>query len=119
MILMLLAMAAAEPVKLGSKEAAALTEGAVSAADGSRTWVMDKEGGDGLSAGVYAGKASVAKIDSYATDEFMLVLKGRISLRSDSGNVTRLGPGDAVFVPKGWKGTWDASDYRKFYVLPK
>ena len=53
----------------------------------------------------------------YGDDEFMVILSGSITLKSISGKVTVLNPGDAVSLPKEWRGTWHSEGYTKLWVI--
>ena len=70
-----------------------------------------------MSAGVYSATASRNEIASYGEDEFMYFLKGGVTLTSADGTVTEVKAGDAVTIPKGWKGVWDTKGYTKYYVV--
>lgn len=55
--------------------------------------------------------------DGYPDDEFMLFVKGGITLISADGHVTRVKAGDAVALDRGWKGVWKSQGYTKYYVI--
>lgn len=57
------------------------------------------------------------KDHDYGVDEFMLFVKGSVTLTSLDGSVMTLGPGDAVTLPAEWRGTWDTKGYTKYYVI--
>ena len=57
--------------------------------------------------------------DGYAVDEFMYFIEGGVTLTSDDGTVTVAKAGDAISIPKGWKGRWDSDGYTKYYVIYK
>jgi ethanolamine utilization protein EutQ len=68
--------------------------------------------------GLYSSDGERANVDSYPVDEFMFFLKGGVILTSADGTVLQVGAGDAVYMPKGWKGVWNAkTGYTKFYVV--
>lgn len=69
-----------------------------------------------MSAGVYESGATRDEIASYGEDEFMYFLKGTVTLTSADGTITNIKAGDAVTIPKGWKGVWDTPGYTKYYV---
>ncbi len=80
-------------------------------------WVeMLRSKDETMSAGIYEATASRSEIASYGEDEFMYFLKGGVTLTSADGTVTEVEAGDAVTIPKGWKGVWDTKGYTKFYV---
>lgn len=68
-------------------------------------------------ASIYDSGAS--KIDfatGYPGDEFMYFITGGVTLTDTEGKVTKVSEGEAVFLPKGWKGTWDSPAYKKYFV---
>lgn len=69
--------------------------------------------------GLYRSGPVVEKhIDQdYGDDEFMYLLSGSITLKSISGKVTELKAGDAVSLPKEWRGTWHSDGYTKLWVI--
>jgi uncharacterized cupin superfamily protein len=70
-------------------------------------------------AGVYAvaGPHRFDVEDDYGVDEFMYFLEGGVTLVSVDGTRTEVGAGEAVVVPKGWRGTWESDGYKKIYVI--
>jgi uncharacterized cupin superfamily protein len=54
--------------------------------------------------------------DGYPGDEFMYFISGNVTLTDHAGKVTKVGPGEALFMPKGWRGTWTSTAYRKYFV---
>jgi len=69
-----------------------------------------------MSAGLYKAGASDTAIDSYPEDEFCYFLSGSVTLTSSDGSVIELKAGEAVAIPKGWKGRWTTPGYTKYYV---
>lgn len=69
--------------------------------------------------GMYEAGPSHVEIKDrdYGVDEFMLFVKGSVTLTSLDGTRTVLGPGDAVTLPAEWRGTWDTTGYTKYYVI--
>jgi len=55
--------------------------------------------------------------EGYAVDEFMYFIDGGVTLTSADGTVTVAQAGDAITIPKGWKGRWDSDGYTKYYVI--
>lgn len=55
--------------------------------------------------------------EGYAVDEFMYFIEGGVTLTSEDGTVTEARAGDAISIPKGWKGRWDSNGYTKYYVI--
>lgn len=70
-------------------------------------------------AGVYAvaGPHRFEIKDGYGVDEFFYFLEGGVTLTSVDGTRTEVGVGEAVVVPKGWRGTWESPGYKKIYVI--
>jgi uncharacterized cupin superfamily protein len=69
--------------------------------------------------GMYTASASKFEVKGpkgYPDNEFMLFIKGGVTLTSSDGTVTEVKTGEAVTLPKGWTGTWDTQGYTKFYV---
>jgi uncharacterized cupin superfamily protein len=69
--------------------------------------------------GMYTASASKFEVKGpkgYPDNEFMLFVKGGVTLTSSDGTVTEVKTGEAVTLPKGWTGTWDTQGYTKFYV---
>lgn len=70
-----------------------------------------------FTSGMFEAGASKFDSQSYPHDEFMFFTKGSVTLTSADGTVTTLQAGDAVFLPKAWKGVWETPGYTKFYVI--
>ena len=69
--------------------------------------------------GMYTASASKFEVKGpkgYPDNEFMLFVKGGVTLTSSDGTVTEVKTGEAVTLPKGWTGAWDTQGYTKFYV---
>ena len=70
-----------------------------------------------LRAGIWRSTAYTEKYDSYPSDEFMIILKGEVTLENDVISET-FRSGDAFLVPKGFKGIWrQPVEVLKFYVI--
>jgi uncharacterized cupin superfamily protein len=69
-----------------------------------------------FASGVFSSTAGYAEFDSYAADEFCYIVSGEATLTAADGTVTKLKAGDAITVPKGWKGRWDTRGYTKYFV---
>ena len=67
--------------------------------------------------GLYKAGPSDTPIDSYPEDEFCYFLSGSVKLTSADGSVVEVKAGEAVAIPKGWKGRWTTSGYTKYYVV--
>jgi ethanolamine utilization protein EutQ len=109
------------PFKITAIDPSALTTPDVKSetSDGqvSKNRVMGLSKDRHFKSGLYSSQVEKASIESYPMDEFMFFLKGGVTLTSSDGTVTEVNAGDAVHVPKGWKGTWDTKGYTKFYVV--
>lgn len=56
--------------------------------------------------------------DRTAAAEFCYFLQGKIIMTHLDGTRRDLGPGDAIMLPRGWKGTWEIVEHtRKIYVF--
>jgi ethanolamine utilization protein EutQ len=113
---------AAHPFKLTSSDPAVLRAPDVQTetSDGhvSKNRVMGVSQDKHFKSGLYSSEGERANVDSYPVDEFMYFLKGGVTLTSTDGTVLRVHTGDAVYMPKGWKGEWIAkTGYTKFYVV--
>lgn len=52
------------------------------------------------------------------TNEFVHVLSGSMTITPDGGQPEFVGPGDTVFIPRGWSGNWELHEtLRKLYVI--
>jgi len=50
--------------------------------------------------------------------EFCHFLQGRIVMTHLDGTRVTLGPGDAIMLPRGWKGVWEIAEHtRKIFVF--
>lgn len=55
--------------------------------------------------------------EGYPVNEFMYFIEGGVTLTSEDGTVVEARAGDAISIPKGWKGRWDSGGYTKYYVV--
>jgi uncharacterized cupin superfamily protein len=70
-----------------------------------------------FTAGLYKAGPGDFPIDSYPEDEFCYFLSGSVKLTSADGSVMELKAGEAVVIPKGWKGRWTTGGYSKYYAV--
>jgi len=70
-----------------------------------------------FTAGLFKAGPSDWPIESYPEDEFCYFLSGSVRLTSADGSVIELAAGEAVLIPKGWKGRWTTPGYSKYYVV--
>lgn len=55
---------------------------------------------------------------AFPFDEFVYVLSGKLILTDMDGEVHEYAVGDALVVPKGWRGTWEMQgNYRELVVV--
>ncbi|MFN5998106.1 MAG: cupin domain-containing protein [Paracoccaceae bacterium] len=67
--------------------------------------------------GIWRSQPYTEFYDSYAADEFMVVLDGEVTLEAEGFSETYR-KGDAFFVPKGFKGYWrQTQPMLKYYVI--
>ena len=69
-----------------------------------------------MTSGLFVSTAGHAEYDSYPADEFIYIIEGKATLTSADGSVLNIHKGDALIIPKGWKGSWTTSGYKKFFV---
>lgn len=56
--------------------------------------------------------------DRTGAAEFCHFLQGRVVMTHLDGTRRELGPGDAIMLPLGWKGTWEILEHtRKIYAI--
>lgn len=46
------------------------------------------------------------RLTGWPVDEFMYFLEGQVEITNEDGSSKIYGPGDAIVMPKGFKGTW-------------
>ena len=80
---------------------------------------MFKSDDQRFSSGVFSSTAGYAEFESYPADEFCYIFSGEATLTSADGTTIKLKAGDAITIPKGWKGRWDTSGYTKYHVSYK
>ncbi len=66
-----------------------------------------------LRTGIWVGQPGTIKINGYPTDEVMTVVQGRLEMTNEDGSVIAAGPGQTVFMPKGWKGLFRVAEPTK------
>ncbi|MYK83333.1 MAG: DUF861 domain-containing protein [Gammaproteobacteria bacterium] len=59
-----------------------------------------------LNVGFYHGSEVTLRISGWPVDEFMYFLEGQVEITNEDGSSKLYGPGDALVMPKGFKGTW-------------
>jgi uncharacterized cupin superfamily protein len=75
-------------------------------------------GEDGrLYCGIWECTPGKVRID-YTEWEFCHLIEGEVVLTNESGRSWRLGKGDGLIIPPGFKGTWETVKFvRKHYVI--
>lgn len=69
-------------------------------------------------AGLYRSGPVRLEIDEpYGVDEFMYFIEGGVTLTSSDGTQLVIEAGDAVMIPREWRGVWDTPGYLKIYVI--
>lgn len=93
----------------------------VKSGDGSSTlWNGVDLGGGVLLCGQWIGQAGELIVRPRQHHEMFTVVTGLIELEGEDGTVTKVGPGQAGFIPKGWKGIWrTVEETQKTYMLLK
>jgi len=112
----------AHPFKLAGGDPAALTTPDVTTetSDGgvSKTRVMGTSKDGHFRSGISSYTGGQGSIDTYPVDEFMFFIKGGVTLTSTDGTALQVRTGESVYIPKGWKGTWESKKgYIKFYSI--
>ena len=71
-----------------------------------------------FSTGMYrSGQTRYDITEGYGVDEFMYFIEGGVTLTSEDGTVQIVGAGEAVTIPKEWKGVFETDGYTKFWVI--
>lgn len=65
---------------------------------------------------VKSAKTAVIKFDDYPIDETMYFIEGGMKIIDTDGNVTEAGPGEFLFIPKGWSGTHYTQNMKKISI---
>lgn len=56
--------------------------------------------------------------DHSTNSEIVHIIEGEVELERNDGEVRRLGPGDALVLPRGWRGEWTVLTHvRKLWVV--
>ena len=71
-----------------------------------------------FASGMYqSGKTRSEITEPYGVDEFMYFIEGSITLTNQDGTKQVVRAGEAVTVPKEWKGIFETDGYKKFWVI--
>jgi uncharacterized cupin superfamily protein len=87
-------------------------------ADWSETEWHGFASGDGrFFGGGWEGRGGTLRLDPYPYDEVCVMVSGRVALVDLEGARREFGAGDAFFVPKGFRGTWETLEpSKKFFI---
>jgi uncharacterized protein len=69
-----------------------------------------------MESGLFESTAGYADYDSFPANEFIYIIDGSATITSANGSVVKVKKGDALIIPKGWKGKWTTPGYKKLYV---
>lgn len=84
----------------------------------SENWESAIHQGDFVVSVFEASPAVIVVSDPFPYDEFVLVLKGEVTLTDIDGEPRTYKPGDTFLVPKGWLGTWAMPvKYREMIII--
>ncbi|MGF0313363.1 cupin domain-containing protein [Rhodococcus sp. IEGM1428] len=71
----------------------------------------------GFFGGGWEGEPGTLRCDPYPYDEVCIMISGRVALIDLDGNRREFGSGQAFFVPKEFRGTWETIEpSKKFFV---
>ena len=71
-----------------------------------------------FASGMYKAGPQVFEIDEpYGVNEFMFFLEGSVTLTPLGGDAVTINAGEAVTIPKEWRGKWETEGYRKIWVI--
>lgn len=75
------------------------------------------QGGDEAESGIWECTPGPSRWE-LETNEFVHVLSGSMTVTADGADPMEVHPGDTLFFPKGWAGTWQIHEtLRKLYVI--
>lgn len=91
----------------------------VRSGDGSSVmWNAVELAGGALQCGQWLGQPGELEVRPRPHHEMFTVLSGLVELVEPDGSLTRVGPGEAAFIPRGWTGLWrTVEETRKTYLL--
>ncbi|MBB3066446.1 cupin domain-containing protein [Limibacillus halophilus] len=82
-----------------------------------RTWNYYESSDGKLYSGIWEAEPGTWRIN-YDEAEYCIILEGQSRLTDEHGAVLELRPGSAIFIPPGFKGTWEVvTRTRKHYVI--
>jgi uncharacterized cupin superfamily protein len=83
------------------------------------TWTVYESSPAGLAAGIWDSEPGRWRIEMGPTEhEYMVVLQGLARLHDENGQVTEVGPGQAVVIPPNFRGSFEVVEaVRKHFVI--
>ncbi len=73
---------------------------------------------DKVEIGVWECTPGRFSADRSTSSEFCHFISGTLEMTHQDGTKQRLGAGDAIFLPVGWRGEWNVMEHvRKLYVI--
>jgi len=84
-----------------------------------RTWMLYESASAGMFAGIWESDAGRWRIEMDANEhEYFVVLSGRCRLHDTAGTATEAGPGEALVIPAGFRGSFEVLEtMRKHFVI--
>lgn len=84
-----------------------------------RTWVLYESASEGLSAGIWECEPGRWRIEFGPHEhEYFIVLEGLCRVHDAEGRAEAFGPGQAVVLPPGFKGSFEVIErLRKHFVI--
>jgi uncharacterized cupin superfamily protein len=108
---------ATHPIRIASHDPLALATPDVRIHDIFRYRVLGVSGDGSFRAGLSSmPERRSLQVEASQGDEFLFVVQGSETFTSSDGSVLEAKAGDAVFLPKGWKGHYDTRGYQEFYA---
>lgn len=73
--------------------------------------------GDGIVSGVWSSSAARVQIDGHPVNEVCFVIGGAVTVSDADGRAETFSAGEALFLPRGFKGIWaNSDDFTKLFV---
>jgi uncharacterized cupin superfamily protein len=69
-------------------------------------WRGSGSAGDQRQVAEWTGRPCSVAINSYPRHELFVITAGEVEIENADGTIRLLKPGDACFIPYGWKGIW-------------
>lgn len=84
--------------------------------EASRTLFESEDGS--MEIGIWECTPGRFSADRTHSAETCHIITGRVEMRRADGEIRRLGPGDLLVLPRGWKGEWRILETtRKLYII--